>query len=206
MLMLDRFHRDNKGLAAVEFALLLPVMITLFFGVVEVSKLLNARAAVVNVASVTADLVAQKSTLTGSDISNVFGAAAAILYPNSPAGATIEIYSIVDDGNKGAGGKVAWGCKMENGDPATAQAIVSNAVPTDENGAATRGGEMIKAANLDKDGVEQWGGSGSVIIGKITYTYSSPATKMVIGERQMISLFYARPRRVAKIAAPPSCS
>ncbi len=65
---------------------------------------------------------------------------------------------------------------------------------------------MIKAANLDANGVEQWGGSGSVIIGKITYQYSSPVTKMVIGEQTMISLFYARPRRVASIAAPASCS
>ena len=28
-------RRDQKGMAAVEFAMLLPVMITMFFGVVE---------------------------------------------------------------------------------------------------------------------------------------------------------------------------
>lgn len=206
MLMLRRFRKDKKGLAAVEFALLLPVMITLFFGMVEVSMSLNARAAVVNVASVTADLVAQKSTVTGSDIKNVFGAASAILFPNAPAGATIEIYSIVDDGSQGAGGKIAWGCKMEKGDPATATATSTTGVPVDADGNPTTGGSMIKAANLDKDGVEQWGGSGSVIIGKITYKYSSPVTKMVIGEQTMISLFYSRPRRVPQIAAPASCS
>lgn len=205
MLMLRRFRKDRKGLAAVEFALLLPVMITLFFGVVEISGLLSARAAVVNVASVTADLVAQKSVITGSDVTDIFGAAKALMFPNATATATIEIYSIVDDGAQGTGGKIAWGCKMTNGDPTTAVATPTTGVPTDEKGDPTIGGTMIKRANLDENGDEQWGGIGSVIIGKITYTYSSPVTKIVIGEKSMGSLFYARPRRVAKIPAPASC-
>ena len=49
--MLGRFRKAKDGLAAVEFALLLPVMITLFFGVVEVSLALMCRADVTNVAA-----------------------------------------------------------------------------------------------------------------------------------------------------------
>jgi hypothetical protein len=35
--MFGRFGRDRRGVSAVEFALLAPIMITLYFGCVEVS-------------------------------------------------------------------------------------------------------------------------------------------------------------------------
>lgn len=195
-MLLHRFHKDKKGLAAVEFALILPVLITLFFGVVEVSMMLNARASVTSVASVTADLVAQKSTLTAADVTNVFTAATAILYPNSVNNATIEIYSIVDNNN--TTGKVAWSCKKVGSNAATTGATTP---PT-----GSTGGDIIKAGNLDANGTPQYGGTGSVIIGRIVYTYSSPTTKMVAGTTSMVNLFYARPRRVASIAKPATCS
>jgi Flp pilus assembly protein TadG len=194
--MLHRFRKDKKGLAAVEIALILPVLITLFFGVVEVSMLLSARASVTSVASVTADLVAQKSTVTASDITNVFTAATAILYPNSVNNATIEIYSIVDNNN--ATGKVAWSCKKIGSNAAVVGATTP---PT-----GSTGGDIIKAGNLDANGTPQYGGTGSVIIGKVTYVYSSPTSKLVAGTTSMTNMFYARPRRVAAIAKPATCS
>lgn len=206
--MFRRFRRDKKGLAAVEFALLLPVMITLFFGVVEVSQLLSARAAVTSAASVTADLVAQKDVITGTDITNVFKAGAAIIYPFPASDATFEIFSIVDNG--AASGKVAWSCKLvgdplDAGNPAKGT-TGSTSVPVDASGNTTTGGAMIKAGNLDANGTEQWGGTGSVIIGKITYTYKSPTYQIVSSSSTLINLFYTRPRRVASIAKPSSCS
>jgi Flp pilus assembly protein TadG len=195
-MLMNRFRKDKKGLAAVEFALILPLLITLFFGVVEVSMMLSARASVTSVASVTADLIAQKSTVTASDITNVFTAATAILYPNSVDNATIEIYSIVDNNN--TTGKVAWSCKR----------IGSNAAVTGATTPPTgsTGGDIIKAGNLDTNGTPQYGGTGSVIIGRITYTYSSPTSKLVAGTTSMTNMFYARPRRVASIAKPATCS
>lgn len=199
-MLLRRFRRNRKGVAAVEFALLLPVMITIFFGVVEISMMLNARATVTNVASVTADLVAQRTTVTGSDITNAFNAASVILYPNPSAGATIEVYSIVDNGT--AQGKVAWSCQMANGQTGTGP----TAVPKDEHGNDTKGGEMIAQSNLDPiTGLPKYGSSGSVIIGKIIYPYT-PIYRIGANNEPMISVFYARPRRVASIAAPASCS
>jgi Flp pilus assembly protein TadG len=192
---------NESGLAAVEFALILPLLITLFFGVVEVSLMLSARATVTSVASVTADLVAQKSTVTASDMTNVFTAASAILFPSSLSKATIEVYSIVDDNN--STGKVAWSCKKIGTAAATTGPTT---IPKDAYGNNTTGGDMIKAGNLDANGTPQYGGSGSVIIGKITYSYSSPTSQLVAGTTTMTNIFYARPRRVASIAAPTSCS
>ena len=61
--LLKRFRRSRDGMAAAEFAMLLPVLLTLFFGVMEFSLALACRADVANVASTAADLVAQDGTI-----------------------------------------------------------------------------------------------------------------------------------------------
>ena len=102
----------RTALAAVEFALLLPVMLTLFFGVYEVSLALAARADVTAVASTAADLIAQESTVTTADMSNVWSAMGAILYPNNTTVAQMTLTSINYDTstNSLTSGKVAWSC------------------------------------------------------------------------------------------------
>ncbi len=40
---------------------------------------------------------------------------------------------------------------------------------------------------------------GSVILTEVTYTYTSPTTKLITGPITMTDTFYSRPRRVAQI-------
>ena len=172
---------NKSGLAAVEFALLLPVMITLFFGVVEVSLALACRADVTNVASTAADLVAQKSSISTSDMSDVWSAMSAILYPYNTSVAQITVSSIKYDTttNSLTSGKVAWSC-TKNGTARTVNATVT--LPS---------GLMVA--------------NGSVIMSEITYNYTSPTTKIITGTKVMTNTFYTKPRRVAQITGPSSC-
>ena len=177
-----RLRKDKSGLAAVEFAMLLPVMATLFFGVVELSLALTCRANVTNVASVTADLVAQESAMTGSDMTNVFNAANAMLYPYDTSVAKIIVSSVeYDTATKSlSSGKVGWSCAKN----ATAQSTGTTVtLPTG-----------LMTANS------------SVIVAEIVYNYTSPTTKFITGTKVMSNTFYTKPRRVAKITAPASCS
>ena len=172
---------NEDGLAAVEFALLLPVMITLFFGVVEVSLALACRADVTNVASTAADLVAQESSLTTTDMSNVWSALNAILYPYDTSVSKVTLSSINYDTTTSSltSGKVAWSC-TKNGTARTTGATVP--LPAG-----------LMTAN------------GSVIMSEITYNYTSPTTKIVTGTKVMTNTFYTKPRRVAQITGPSSC-
>lgn len=176
--MLRRFRKfrgDRSGLAAVEFALILPVMITMFFGVVELSLALSCRADVVNVASTTADLVAQSSSISASDIKNVFKAANAILYPYDPAPAQITVTSVVyDTGTKSLTvGNVAW---------------------SQTQGGTKRSGTVTLPAGLLV-------ANQSVIMAEITYPYTSPTTHFVSGQIWQ-NTFYTKPRRVPTISCP----
>ena len=179
---LRRLRKDKSGLAAVEFAMLLPVMITLFFGVVELSLALTCRANVTNVASVAADLVAQESAMTTADMNNVFSAANAMLYPYDTSVAQITVSSIVYDtvSKSLTSGKVGWSCAKN-----TTAKTVGNTV-------------TLPAGLMTADS--------SVIMAEISYAYTSPTTKFITGTKTMTNTFYTKPRRVAKIAAPSSCT
>ena len=178
---LRRFRRDHRGMAAVEFAFLLPVMITMFFGVVEVSMAISCRTDVTNVASTVADLSAQASSLSTSDVSNVFNAASAILYPYDTGAAKITITSITYDTSTKSltSGKVDWSC-AKNGTARSKNSTVS--LPSG-----------LMTAN------------GSVVMAEINYSYSSPTTKVITGPISMANTFYTKPRRVAQITGPSAC-
>src|SRR5579871_1572756 len=70
--LLRRFSHAKGGLAAIEFALILPFMALLYFGSIEVSLLISADRKVSQTASSLADLVARVDTINPSGVSDVF--------------------------------------------------------------------------------------------------------------------------------------
>ncbi|HEX4271335.1 MAG TPA: TadE/TadG family type IV pilus assembly protein [Rhizomicrobium sp.] len=177
------YIRARDGLAAVEFAFLLPVMITIFFGMVEVAAAVSCRADVSNVASTAADLVAQEGTATTADLSNVFNASNTILYPyydgtsQDPARNTrpsITIASIVDNGASDfKSGRVAWVC--------------------------AQGTASVHVGQIINFGQALMTTGGSIVYAQINYNYASPTSKVIAGTINMQNSFYTKPRRVAQI-------
>ena len=174
--LLSRFRRAKDGLAAVEFAMLAPVMVALFLGSIELCNALNCQQKVTGMASTAADLVAQETAVAGSDLSNVYAAVNSIVYPFPSSGLRIVVTSIVD--NSGIS-KVAWSC-AQNGTPRSVGSTMT--LPT---------------------GVMSTGGS--VILAEITYPYSSSLSDYITGSVNMTESFYARPRRSTTITGPSSC-
>jgi Flp pilus assembly pilin Flp len=67
-----RFCSAEAGLAAVEFALIAPIMIALFLGVVEGSMALSAARKTTLSANTLADLVAQEAEITKDNLDDLF--------------------------------------------------------------------------------------------------------------------------------------
>jgi Flp pilus assembly protein TadG len=63
---LARLVRDRRGIAAVEFALIVPVMVTLCFGSVEVCNAVSLDRMVSLTAGTVANLVSQYTTISSS--------------------------------------------------------------------------------------------------------------------------------------------
>jgi len=189
---LTRFRKDKKGLAAVEFAFVAPVMLTFFFGLVEVSQALLCRSDVINLAAVGADLVAQESTVSNTDMANVFAALNATLFPYDTSKATIVIASLVDN-NVAGQGKVAWCNGYTNNaraDAVCATGPVNYSVNQVITMPSVAGGPYLITP----------GGGGSVIVASVIYNYSSAVSSYFVGNVTMTNTFYAKPRLSAQVA------
>jgi Flp pilus assembly protein TadG len=80
---LGRLSRDQRGISAVEFALLLPLMVTLYLGAVEISQAISIDRKVTLTARTVADLVSQVTTINNTGMSDILNASAAVMYPYS---------------------------------------------------------------------------------------------------------------------------
>lgn len=90
-----KLRRDKRGVAAVEFAVIVPVMLILFFGVDEFSSVVAVDRKVTLMARTLSDLTSQNDRVSDTQLTNFFNASTAIMtpYPAAPVKSTItELY------------------------------------------------------------------------------------------------------------------
>ncbi|MEI7791808.1 MAG: hypothetical protein WCJ15_11595, partial [Alphaproteobacteria bacterium] len=101
---------------------------------------------------------------------------------------TIRITSVIYDttSKSTTSGKVAWTCAQAGSGTLTpASRAVGDTVTLPQ---------ALMTTN------------GSVIIAEVAYNYASPTTKVITGPINVTNNFYTKPRRIAQIAAPSSCT
>ena len=79
---LARLRSDESGVSAVEFALLLPLMLMLYLGTAEVSLGIGVDRKVTLTSRTVADLASQVSSISSADMSNILGAASSVIAPH----------------------------------------------------------------------------------------------------------------------------
>jgi Flp pilus assembly protein TadG len=90
-----RLARDKRGNAAVEFAVIVPLMLVMFFGMVEFSSAVAVDRKISMLTQALSDLASRYATITDTDVTNFFTIGDAMLtpYDSTPLKATItEIY------------------------------------------------------------------------------------------------------------------
>ena len=166
------FRQNKDGVAAIEFAVIAPLMVTLFFGAVELSDGLLADRKVTVVASSIADLISQDTQIDDAGMADVFKAAEAVIVPYNVSSLSIRVSSInvETDGTTDVG----W----SDGYNTSAYAPGTNfALPT---------------------GIGQPGGS--VIVTEVSYDFQSILGQLIVGTVVLDDQFFARPRRVLRIS------
>jgi Flp pilus assembly protein TadG len=101
-----RLAHDQRGVSAVEFALLAPVMIGLYFGCAEIADGVGADRKVSLISAALANLTAQVTTISSSDMTNIFDASSAIIAPYAASKLKMTVTCIKIDANKVA--TVKW--------------------------------------------------------------------------------------------------
>lgn len=88
---------DERGVSAVEFAMLLPLMLTLYLGAVEVSQGIGADRKVTLTARTVADLVSQVTSVSNNDMTNSLNAASSVMTPFSSTNLKVVVSSVKID-------------------------------------------------------------------------------------------------------------
>jgi Flp pilus assembly protein TadG len=159
---------DRRGVSAVEFALIVPLLILIYVGVAEINNLLTVYRRTATVAAAAADLTAQVKRVDTNELKDISAAAGAILAPYSTDPLRLVISSVVAD-NKNVG-KVAWSYANKGATRATNS---SYAVPE----GLTEPGSSVIVAELTYDFTPLVG----------LYDFAIPV--------KIERTFYARPRR-----------
>lgn len=170
-----RFAAERHGVSAVEFALILPLMLVIYAGCSVVTTALILDRKVSRAASTISDLVAQQTSVNTALMDSIFDATAAILEPHDSSLAKVIIV-VVDI--KSSGQKVAWS-KARHDTAATTGAAPPTGL-TVPSTIATVGDE--------------------VVVGRVTYSYKSPfgsVMQSITGSStyNLSHVFYLKPRQ-----------
>jgi len=99
MNFIKQFWRDTKGLALIESALVLPLMITLLFGLYDVGQALIINQKLKAATYTASDLITRKSYIDDDDIANAVGGAYMVIDPYNRGRLGIDIAGIEFDEN-----------------------------------------------------------------------------------------------------------
>ncbi len=173
--LLARFARATRGLAAVEFALIAPIMLVLFFGVIEGSSALSASRKTLLGANTLADLVAQETSVTKANLNDLFVGMDKVVDPQG-ADALFRVVSVYyDTADKKT--KVHWSY--------------------DSTGAQPYAAGSVYAGALD---VAMFDDTSSLIIAEVEYDYASPISHKIIGAMTFKKAASRWPRRAARVS------
>lgn len=172
-LALKRFPAAKRGVAAVEFALILPFMALTYLGGFEVMEGISANRQVSLSASTVAEIVSQYSTISASQtMPGILAASTSVLTPFSSNNAVVTVTCITIDNTGKA--TVSWSQAM--------------------NGSGRKVGSTITLpAALDVPNT-------TVIMGETSYNYTPTVDFLHQGTMTLYSSIYMLPRQPGTIA------
>ncbi len=162
--------KDRAGNVLVEFALLMPILATIFFGLFEGSQAILAYMKLVAATQTVADLVTQQQSVTSTDMDNFNRAGQLVMTPFTAANFGFAATSVVFDINTG-NATLGWS-QTRNASPLS-------------NWSALAAGYGQKGE--------------SVVIVQGNYAYHSVLAYVLPATINMSQIAFSRPRLVASI-------
>ncbi|RWP39069.1 MAG: pilus assembly protein [Mesorhizobium sp.] len=179
-----RFCRDCRGVAAVEFAFIVPVLLMMYFLTMEASQAIETNKKVSRIGSMVADLVTQQQTVTPAELDAIMQIGNSTLQPYNRSTPEITITAIEVTNEPTPRVLVAWSRKMV-GDAFSAGAA-KNSVTTVAPQLEVKGTFLVRVeSNLAYEPIITWSADSEKRLG-----FSSAFNSISMGET-----YYLRPRR-----------
>jgi Flp pilus assembly pilin Flp len=124
--LVRRWKANTQGVAAIEFAFVVPIMAVMFIGAVELSQAITVDRRVTQVASSTADLVARaEKQISQTEIGDIMKVGGYILEPYSQDPVQIILRNVMSSPSNATIAKQSWSCTYK-GTGATQTCACSN--------------------------------------------------------------------------------
>jgi Flp pilus assembly protein TadG len=173
--LLRRLLLQERGIAAVEFSLILPVLVLLWIGGVEVTSALSVDRRMNNLSSSIGDLVARSKLVTYDDVNAIFSLAPGAMFPYDATNVSMRITAVDVDASGNA--KVAWSRSQGSAYPAyTAGVTATSLVPA-----------TLRVA------------SSQVIMSEAATVYTPAVGYVIVGNRTLTDRLYFVPRLVTYV-------
>ena len=182
-LLIRRLVRDDNGIAGIEMATIMPVLLLLFCGGGEIALYARSHFQASQMASTVADAVSRYETLTASDVASIFTVTSEIMGTDDFGKNGYVILSSVSR-TGGATSIVAWQCK--------GGALPSTSKIGIVNKAATLPG------NLTLDATD------NVIVAEVFYRHTPIFSNFISIEPQLYETAVFRPR-LGSLTSAPGC-
>jgi Flp pilus assembly protein TadG len=135
--LLRDFVREKRGLAAIEFAILLPVMLIALLGAVDIEDGIAVSIKNAITARTVTDLVTQYQSIRWDDMTTLLNASSQVIAPYSAANLTVRVSDVSIDQNTGVA-TITWSRSLPAGSERAKGSIVN--LPA---GMATNGTHLI---------------------------------------------------------------
>jgi Flp pilus assembly protein TadG len=173
-----RLPHDSRGVAATEFAMIVPLMLVMFFGTVDVSSGVAVDRKVTLVARTLSDLTSQSTGVKDADITDFFAASNGIMWPYASAPVQAKISELYID-------------------PATSKARVQWSKAN--GGASPRGvGDIVTIPSglIGKDSSGNTLPNQYLIFSEVSYLYQPVAGYVIKAGITLSDTAYTRPRQL----------
>ena len=166
------FSSDADGAAAVEFALIMPLLVLLILGLIDLTEGVNARRKLVVAGSTVSDLVARVKEVDAGYARSVMAAGTAIMAPLDTSRLKIVVSSVLTD---------------QTGRSTVAWSLGQNAGPRPQGSDFPLPSAMKPVAGL----------RGAAVIAEISFSYKPILTTDFLQSLDMAQTFVAQPRIAA---------
>lgn len=171
--LISRLTGDERGVSAVEFAMIAPVMIAFYFGMAEFCQGYMAQKRMGHVSAMVADLVAQEESVAAASLDDIFQIGGLIMKPFSTATLKQRVNSVTQTAGEA---RVVWS-RGHNMTPRPVNEVI------------------VLPEGLISDGE-------SIIVTEATYDYDSPVDYLMPAVTRFSHIYYLRPRTVDNVACP----
>jgi Flp pilus assembly protein TadG len=168
---LSRWARDCRGVSAVEFALVLPLLLLIYLGGFQVSQMLSAYRKMTITTRAVADLTTQYASMSNADVANVLNASAQVMAPFSTSNLSIVLSEITT--NALGISTVTWS------QPFNATALQIGKV-------------VVLPLGLIQPNT-------SIILSQVSYLYTPTVGYQLTGSHVMSDQLYMRPRQTQSV-------